>query len=617
MFQQLLVAIDGSDSSLRAGDTAIELAALLQARLHILSVEETPPSYVATHEESRRAHSATIAYYDQLQAPIHQRAVRRGVHTKSVVLSGHEGQTILDYIKQQHCDLLVLGHQGHSGVWGAFLGSTADKLVNHAPCSVLVTRSKRSHLLFKRMLIALDGSPLGWQAFQVGLQMAKSLGASLRAISVVEGPVTPPAGSSSAMVAATVSAGIHWNWPAYFQEVQTLAAAQAHLAGMTVEMITREGHASGVLTASAREENSDLLILGATGNAHPWSSTTGGTARRVANEAPCAVLLVRQFASKQRVRDLMATEVPTITQQAPVAEVVDQLIERGVKLLVVVNDEQRVLGVITLGQLFTQNNTFRRLDLQLATSTEHLGEYVRQFFTTEKTAGDAMHRRPLVVRDDTAIEAAAQWMISQHVTRVPVVNAEEKLVGMLDQASLLHYYTDLPEASDRVPVGEDVQPVAHPRTVGEAVLFQVPLVPSATPLFEVLRQVQETPLRRVIVVDSDGHAVGVIADRDILASRGLMTRRNPIVALAGRFSLSIPEEIFRRRSSSGPLTAQQVMRPRLFTVTSSTSVTEAVRIMLAHQIKRLVVVDEAGKPLGLVDRQHLLRPLVEGGASPG
>ena len=36
-------------------------------------------------------------------------------------------------------------------------------------------------------------------------------------------------------------------------------------------------------------------------------------------------------------------------------------------------------------------------------------------------------------------------------------------------------------------------------------------------------------------------------------------------------------------------------------------------IMLAHQIKRLVVVDEAGKPLGLVDRQQLLHSLVEGG----
>ncbi len=35
-------------------------------------------------------------------------------------------------------------------------------------------------------------------------------------------------------------------------------------------------------------------FLGATGHEHPWSSTTGGTARKVANEVPCAVLLVRR-----------------------------------------------------------------------------------------------------------------------------------------------------------------------------------------------------------------------------------------------------------------------------------------------------------------------------------
>ena len=55
------------------------------------------------------------------------------------------------------------------------------------------------------------------------------------------------------------------------------------------------------------------------------------------------------------------------------------------------------------------------------------------------------------------------------------------------------------------------------------------------------------------------------------------------------------------------------MRPRLYAVTPATPVAEAVRLMLAHQIKRLVVVDEAGEPLGLVDRQQLLRSLVEGG----
>ncbi|MBF6612966.1 MAG: universal stress protein [Chloroflexi bacterium] len=615
VFQQLLVAIDGSESSLWAAGIAIELAALLRARLGILSVEEISPPYVATREESQREHLAAVAHFDQLQAPLRQRAEQRGVQAHCAVRSGHEVQAILDSIMEQHCDLLVLGHQGHSDVWGTFLGSTADKLVNHAPCSVLVIRPKVSRSLYKHLLVALDGSPLSWQAFQVSLQLAKVLGATLHTVSVVEGPVAPPPERPS--ITRVRPDGREWDWTTYFRQVQTLATIQAQLTGVTLETMTREGHAGSVLTASAREGSYDLLVLGATGQEQPWSTTTGGTARKVANETHCAVLLVRSSITQQKVHDVMEAEVASVHPQAPLSEVITHLIERSVKLLVVVDEEQHVLGVITLGHLLTRQDAYRHLNLlDVTDNAEKVGEFLRQFLTTEKTAADVMIAHPFVLTENTIMEDAARWMIAQRITRMPVLDTDGKLVGMVDQAQLLRYYTDLPSATETQARAEGTQPSVYPRTVGETDILQVPLVAAGTPLFEVLRQVQETPWRRVIVIDGEGKAVGVIADRDILASRGLVTHRNPLLALAGRFSLRISEEVFRRRPSSGLLTAQQIKRPHLFAVTPATPVAEAVRLMLAQQIKRLVVVDGTGKPLGLVDRQQLLRSLVEGGAAP-
>ncbi len=473
--------------------------------------------------------------------------------------------------------------------------------------------------LYRRLLVALDGSPLSWQALQVGLQMAQSLGATLHVVSVIEGSKAPlkvdtlPDGTGSL-------SGLRWDWATYLGKTQALALAQAELAGVSIETSIREGYVSSALVATARENESDLLILGATGHDRPWSLTTGETALRVANEAPCAVMIVRPATSIRHVRDLMSREPATVAPETPLPEVFSRLVKQGVKLLIVVNEQQKVVGVITLGSLLTHNHAYRRLDLQHVANADLLLEYLRQFFKAEKMAKEVMIKQPHVVKDDVSVEQAVHWMISHHVTRMPVVNAASMLVGILDQESLLRYYSgfsDTSDGADMPPALKDVPPAAPPRTVGEATIERVPLVALETPLLEILQQVQSTRLRRVIVINQSGRVQGVIADRDILASRGLMNRRNPVLAFAGRFSLYFSEEVFRRRLSSGPLTAQQVMRPHLYAVTPSTSIAEAVRLMLAHQIKHLVVVDEQRKPLGMVNRQQLLRSFVEGGALPG
>ncbi|MGI3222693.1 universal stress protein [Streptomyces sp. GTA36] len=40
--------------------------------------------------------------------------------------------------EQHRADLIAMGRSGHSSVWGRFLGSTAEKVSRHAPCSVLI-----------------------------------------------------------------------------------------------------------------------------------------------------------------------------------------------------------------------------------------------------------------------------------------------------------------------------------------------------------------------------------------------------------------------------------------------------------------------------------------------
>lgn len=62
----------------------------------------------------------------------------RGVAARTEVLSGHPAQQLLHAAHRAHADLVVLGHSGHSAVWGRFLGTTVEKVSRHATCSVLI-----------------------------------------------------------------------------------------------------------------------------------------------------------------------------------------------------------------------------------------------------------------------------------------------------------------------------------------------------------------------------------------------------------------------------------------------------------------------------------------------
>ena len=63
-----------------------------------------------------------------------------GVTLHTDIRIGHPARGLVDYVTERGVDLLVLGHSGHSSLWGTFLGTTADKVMRHAPCSVRVVR---------------------------------------------------------------------------------------------------------------------------------------------------------------------------------------------------------------------------------------------------------------------------------------------------------------------------------------------------------------------------------------------------------------------------------------------------------------------------------------------
>ena len=125
----------------------------------------------------------------------------------------------------------------------------------------------------------------------------------------------------------------------------------------------------------------------------------------------------------------------------------------------------------------------------------------------------------LSVSADTGLKAAARLMVERHISGLPVVDEERKLVGIITEADFVkqeagrteHRYRRLLDAlfgeRETRPTGE---------TVGDAMTRQPRVVDADAPIAEAAREMTERGIKRLPVVDIEGHLVGIISRADIM-----------------------------------------------------------------------------------------------------
>ena len=138
-FERILVAIDGSDASDRAFAKALELAGLTNADVTALAIEGPLPAYAATLGEVDEVKREKDAYFGALAERVRHEAEEAGVGLTIEIRAGHAAEVITQVASEGGYDLVVLGHRGHF-LRGHLLGSTADRVAEHAPCPVMIVR---------------------------------------------------------------------------------------------------------------------------------------------------------------------------------------------------------------------------------------------------------------------------------------------------------------------------------------------------------------------------------------------------------------------------------------------------------------------------------------------
>lgn len=147
--KKILVAVDGSESSLRAADYAIQLAAkednalvILLNILGISTAKQVASSIILAptfglKEYERYKRGAKI-----LLDKISKRSEEKGIQTIVEIVGGPlpAASSILNYAENQNVDLIVVGTRGKSGIKKLLLGSVASSVVTYAGSNVLVVK---------------------------------------------------------------------------------------------------------------------------------------------------------------------------------------------------------------------------------------------------------------------------------------------------------------------------------------------------------------------------------------------------------------------------------------------------------------------------------------------
>jgi nucleotide-binding universal stress UspA family protein len=267
---------------------AVSLAERFSARVDLIYVEPVAIPADVTQLPIRMEHEQHKNRAQRSLGELNSRVIPSARQGKAVVRSGAPYHEIVAFAEERRTDLIVMPTRGNTGLKHVLLGSTTERVIRHAPCSVLTLHqkslagSKLEHV--KRVLVATDFSPHSKTAIDFGAAWANEFGATLTLCHVIEPPNYPQFGYVHvAMVEAKRRTAVEGQVEKIRQRLK-----------MPLKLVIRTGAAADEISAEAVRMRADLVVVGTHGHKGLAHILLGSTAERVVRHTKCAVLVARQ-----------------------------------------------------------------------------------------------------------------------------------------------------------------------------------------------------------------------------------------------------------------------------------------------------------------------------------
>jgi nucleotide-binding universal stress UspA family protein len=324
MYDQILVALDGSESSRYAGQAALALAAASGGRLiacHIYGVDihrrrfiDMEPGLPEKYQEQgrltglRSAHgrlmregflALSAGYVEDFVAA----AREAGAAVSSVAMEGRSYTGILQVARTRRCDLICLGSDGLGAIGNGMLGGTTTRVLHGAPCDVLVARRAPGD---GPILTGVDGSDAALNAVGTAVDLGRTIEKPVHLVAAYDpdfhthvfsavGESLSPERQEQVGLAGQealhddiINDGLGKLYSGFLRD----AEHSIDNTGVTVTTSLVTGKAYDALNRRAAECDADLIVVSRHGNHREPGSRLGSNAEGLLRSTSANVLLI-------------------------------------------------------------------------------------------------------------------------------------------------------------------------------------------------------------------------------------------------------------------------------------------------------------------------------------
>jgi nucleotide-binding universal stress UspA family protein len=295
--RNVLVPVDFSKMSTHAIETAKRLAGRLGAGVHLAHIHhwQYPTEFLGPVLSAGRPVSFEEHQQKTLGEELKTLARKAGLADGATHLV--EGPSAFHEIcrlaKEIPADLIVMPTHGHTGFKHVFLGSTAERVVQHAPCPVLITRSKpgakvESPQLAGQILVPVDFSKCSLAGLDYAIDFAARSGATRVILfhAVYPGYIYASDGLALYDLSSLEEAALK-NAQRQMQEF----VGSADFGDVEFETAIALGPPVAEICSFATDRDVDLIVT----STHGWTGLKhvllGSTSEQIVRHAPCSVLV--------------------------------------------------------------------------------------------------------------------------------------------------------------------------------------------------------------------------------------------------------------------------------------------------------------------------------------